>query len=89
MAENTTHLWRRGEQEVDLPVVLDGKTVKYVNILAYLGGTVRERERGKGERGRGEERERGRKGERGGREKERETVIEIYHGMTWYTMVSL
>ena len=31
-----------GEQEVDLHVVVDGKTVKHVNIFVYMGGTVYE-----------------------------------------------
>ena len=31
-----------GEQEVDLHVVVDGKTVKHVNSFVYLGGTVYE-----------------------------------------------
>ena len=29
-----------GEQEVDLHVIVDGKTVKQVNSFVYLGGTV-------------------------------------------------
>ena len=29
-----------GEQEVDLHVVVDGKTIKQVNSFVYMGGTV-------------------------------------------------
>ena len=39
--ENTKVMWI-GEQEVDLLVVVDGKTTKQVNIFVYLGGTVYE-----------------------------------------------
>ena len=37
--EKTEVMWI-GEQEVDLHVVVDGKTIKQVNSLVYLGGTV-------------------------------------------------
>ena len=35
-----TEVMRIGEQEVDLCVVVDGKTIKQVNSFVYLGGTV-------------------------------------------------
>ena len=37
--EKTKVMWI-GEQEVDLHVVVDGKTIKQVNSVVYLGGTV-------------------------------------------------
>ena len=37
--EKTELMWI-GEQEVDLHVVVDGKTIKQVNSYVYLGGTV-------------------------------------------------
>ena len=37
--EKTEVMWI-GEQEVDLHVVVDGKTIKQVNSFVYLGGTV-------------------------------------------------
>ena len=37
--EMTEVMWI-GEQEVDLHVVVDGKTIKQVNSFVYMGGTV-------------------------------------------------
>ena len=37
--EKTEVMWI-GEQEVDLHIVVDGKTIKQVNNFVYLGGTV-------------------------------------------------
>ena len=41
--QKTEVMWI-GEQEVDLHVVVDGKTIKQVNSFVYLGGTACENE---------------------------------------------